>query len=308
MTDRVESIRNLCRRCTLRQLVRRALFVAIAIAVLPVIVRAADQPLTNADVIKLSQAKLAARVIIQAITSASAVSFSLEPNDLIALKTKGVPDEVISAMLDRTTPKSQPSAAPASTTTDVSVIVRIVRGGSEDWPLWSRSAGEGAAVGVLLLPDAAFQTDRDARAAIEAYNTNQQGVLVVGGGRDTFSFYSMDCYRYRADSCNKWDRVQFVGAKWEPPAQVTIPLSATAASISAIAVIRHANGKLELLGEDSWIQNARRINYASCTTRSWATGRIHPGGLTLTASMEIDYRRPLGIVEAACLCPQLTFN
>ena len=275
----------------------------------PIIVRAADGPLTNSDVIKLSQAKLASRVIIQAITSAPAVSFALEPNDLIALKTKGVPDDIISAMLDRANSSARPATAPtAANHAGAPVLVRIVRGGSEDWPLWSRQAGEGAAVGVLFLPDVALQAERDALAAIEAYNTNQQGVLVVGGGRDTFSFYSMDCYRYRAESCNKWDRVQFVGAKWEPPDHVTVPVSTSTATIGAIAVIRFANGKLRLLEEDAWIQNTRRNNHARCTTRNWATGRIHPGGLTLTASMEIDYKRPLGIVDAVRLCPQLTFN
>jgi hypothetical protein len=279
----------------------------LATALLPVSTRAADQPLTNSDVVKLSQAKLSPHVIIQAITSAPAVSFSLEPTDLIALKTKGVPDDVISAMLDRANPSKRPSAAPAPTT-DASVIVRIVRGGSEDWPLWSRQAIAGAAVGVLLLPDVALQADRDALAAVEAYNTNQQGVLVVGGGTDTFSFYSMDCYRYRAESCNKWDRVQFVGAKWEPPDHVTVPISTSTTTIGAIAVIRFANGKLRLLEEDSWIQNTRRNNHARCTTRNWASGRIHPGGLTLTASMDIDYERPLGIAVAVRLCPSLTFN
>lgn len=288
-------------------MLRNALGVAAIAVLLPLIALAADGPLTNADVVQLVQAKLASRLIVQAITSAPSVTFSLVPSDLIALKTKGVPDDVISAMLERGKP-AQSSPVPNPASTGASVLVHLVRGGSEDWPLWSRSAGEGAAVGVLLLPDAAFQTDLEAIAAIDAYNTNQQGVLVVGGGRDTFSFYSMDCYRYRADSCNKWDRVQFEGAKWEPPSQVTVPLNTTAGSISAIAVIRQANGKLELLAQDSWIQNSRRMNHASCTTRNWATARINPNGMTLTASMEVDYERPLGIVTAARLCPQLTFN
>jgi len=290
----------------LRDFLQRAVCLTVAMLV-PLLAIAAAPPLTNADVLKLVQAKLAPHVVIQAITTAPTVAFSLGPNDLVALKTKGVPDEVLSAMLDRAT-LSTPSAVPPAAIAGSSVIVHVVRGGRQDWPLWSRSAGEGAAVGVLLLPDAAVQSDRDALAAIDAYNTKEEGVLVVGGGRDTFSFYSMDCYRYRADSCNKWDRVQFVGAKWEPPSQVTVPVSTTATTITAIAVIRYDTGKLAVLGEDEWIQNTRRMNHASCTTRLWATGRVTPGGMTLTASMEIDYERPLGTVTAARLCPQLTFN
>src|SRR4051794_23558393 len=202
----------------------RRLIPTLLVLLTPLLAVAAEPPLTNADVLKLVQAKLAPRVINQAITTAPTVAFSLGPNDLVALKTKGVPDEVISAMLDRATSSTPSTAAPAATAGS-SVIVHVVRGGRQDWSLWSRAAGDGAAVGVLLLSDAAVQSDRDALAAIEAYNTKEEGVLVVGGGRDTFSFYSMDCYRYRADSCNKWDRVQFDGAKWEPPSQVTVPVS-----------------------------------------------------------------------------------
>src|SRR5687768_2516813 len=117
MTDRVETIRNFCRRCTLRRLAKGALALAVlAAALLPDFARAADQPLTNADVVQLVQAKLASRLIVQAITSAPSVTFSLGPSDLIALKTKGVPDDVISAMLERG--KTAPSTAvpnPANT-------------------------------------------------------------------------------------------------------------------------------------------------------------------------------------------------
>lgn len=310
MTDRVETIRNLCRRCTLRQIIRRTLSLVVLVS-LPLLARAADQPLTNADVVKVVQAKLAPRVILQMITSAPSCNFALAATDLIELKRQGVPDDVIGAMLDR---QAKPAATKTAATTtsaaaERSVLVHVVKGGRQDWPLWSRRAGEGAAVGVLLLPDAALQTDADAVAAVEAYNTTEQGVLVVGGGRDTFSFYSMDCYRYHADSCNKWDRVQFEGAKWEPPSQVTVPLSANAASISAIAVIRYPDGKLVMLPEDSWVAQPRWGNYASCTTRAWAVTTVRPGTpLTLTALMDIDYKRPLGIVSAVRLCPSLSFN
>lgn len=266
----------------------------------------AVEPLTNADVLKLVQAKLSAPVIVQTIKTAPTASFSLAPDDLIALKAKGVPDAVISAMLDRTTPVVVPNAT--TVTAGASVVVRIVKGGRQDWPLWSRRAGDGAAVGVLFVPDATWQLQTEALAAIEAYNEHEQGTLVVGGGRDTFSFYSLDCYRMRADSCNKWDRVQFDGAKWEPPSQATVPISASTTSLGAVAVILGANGKLRVLDQDSWIQDTRRMNLTRCNTRYWATTRIPPGGVTLTSSMEVDYERPMGIVVAACIGPQLTFN
>lgn len=257
MTDRVETIGNCCWRCALRRLTQ--LIALVVLSLVPLVLRAAEQPLTNADVVKVVQAKLAPRVVLQMITSAPSCSFALAATDLIELKRQGVPDEVIGAMLDRQAKPGATKTAPTTTSAapERSVLVHVVKGGRQDWPLWSRRAGEGAAVGVLLLPDAALRTDVDAVAAVEAYNTTEQGLLVVGGGRDTFSFYSMDCYRYHADSCNKWDRVQFEGAKWEPPSQVTVPLSANAASISAIAVIRYPDGKLVMLPEDSWVAQPR---------------------------------------------------
>jgi hypothetical protein len=163
-------------------------------------------------------------------------------------------------------------------------------------------------VGVLFLPDAPLQNNQDALAALAAYNTTPQGILVVGGGQDTFSFYSYDCYRLRAENCPRSERVQFVGAQWAPPSEVKVPLSTSTTSIAAIAVIRYSDGKLRMITEDEWRADRREENRARCTTRSWAVGNVGAGGMTLSVSMDIDYKRWVGSVYAVRLCPQLTFN
>jgi hypothetical protein len=57
--------------------------------------------LTNEDIIKLSQVGLDPDVIITKIKTAPKVVFSLETDDLIALKKAGVNQEVITAMMNR---------------------------------------------------------------------------------------------------------------------------------------------------------------------------------------------------------------
>lgn len=62
-----------------------------------------DAPLTNADVLKMSKADLGNDLIIAKIKQAAMVEFKLDTDDIIDLKGEGVSQEVISAMLDRTT-------------------------------------------------------------------------------------------------------------------------------------------------------------------------------------------------------------
>jgi hypothetical protein len=58
-------------------------------------------PLTNADIIKMVQASVGHGVIVKAIEATAATSFDTSPDGLIALKTAGVPDAVLAAMIGR---------------------------------------------------------------------------------------------------------------------------------------------------------------------------------------------------------------
>lgn len=59
------------------------------------------QPLANDDIVKMSQARLSATVILTTIASAESVKFDLSPAALVALKDAGVADSVIEAMLSK---------------------------------------------------------------------------------------------------------------------------------------------------------------------------------------------------------------
>jgi len=86
--------------------VTRLLVVVALLLALPAVLLAADK-LTNADVIKLSKANLGDELIIAKIQQAQDVDFKLDTDDIIQLKQAGVHQEVISAMLKR-------SSAPAA--------------------------------------------------------------------------------------------------------------------------------------------------------------------------------------------------
>lgn len=62
---------------------------------------AAETPLTNDDVIKLSKLGFAEEVIISKIMQAKDVAFNLDTDSLIKLKEQGVSQKVISVMLNR---------------------------------------------------------------------------------------------------------------------------------------------------------------------------------------------------------------
>ena len=64
---------------------------------------AAGGALANQDIIKLSQIGLGPDVIITKINTAQQVAFKLDTDDLIALKNAGVNQDVISAMMKRST-------------------------------------------------------------------------------------------------------------------------------------------------------------------------------------------------------------
>jgi len=90
--------------------ITRLLVVVALVLALPGALMAADQ-LTNADIVKMSKANLGDDLIIAKIQQAQAVAFKLETDDIIQLKQSGVHQEVISAMLKRSSAAAEPSAS-----------------------------------------------------------------------------------------------------------------------------------------------------------------------------------------------------
>lgn len=78
-----------------------------------VAVRLSAAPLTNADVIKLAEAKLDPGIIITAIEN-SEPKFDTSPAGLIALSTAKVPEAVINAMIKRASAAPAPAVPPSA--------------------------------------------------------------------------------------------------------------------------------------------------------------------------------------------------
>ena len=72
---------------------------------------AAPDEMTNAEVVKMVKARLGDAVVIAALRGPKKTHFDLSPDGLIALKTAGVSDAVIAAMLN---PAAATAAAPAA--------------------------------------------------------------------------------------------------------------------------------------------------------------------------------------------------
>lgn len=93
-----------------------------------------EAPLANEDVIKLAKLQLGDDVIIAKIKQAGSIAFDLSTDGLVQLKQAGVNGKVISAMLERATPKSQPlveSNPGDGPGTDGPDDIRLVRGDEE---------------------------------------------------------------------------------------------------------------------------------------------------------------------------------
>lgn len=76
------------------------LVVSLVAAIMLTHLQAAEAPLTNQDVIKLSKLGLGEEVIISKINQSKDVSFNLDTDSLIKLKQEGVSSKVIEAMLN----------------------------------------------------------------------------------------------------------------------------------------------------------------------------------------------------------------
>lgn len=74
----------------------------------------AGDAMTNDDVIKMVRAELSTTIILSTINAAPAVAFDVTPAGLVALKTAGVSDALIEAMMAKARPAPATPAASAS--------------------------------------------------------------------------------------------------------------------------------------------------------------------------------------------------
>ena len=85
-----------------------AVVVMVALAATAAPAAAAAKPLTNADVEKMAQLGLGDDAIIAKINQVEAVDFNLDVDEMGRLKSAGVSQAVLTAMLKRSTP-AQPA-------------------------------------------------------------------------------------------------------------------------------------------------------------------------------------------------------
>ena len=94
----------------------RVLAVVLAVLV-PALAMAQSPPaqeMTNSDVVKLVSAGLSEQVVLAATAQAPSRKFDLAPAALVELKSKGVPDSVIAAMLSVHAPAVRPASMTVS--------------------------------------------------------------------------------------------------------------------------------------------------------------------------------------------------
>src|SRR5690348_9922839 len=113
------------------------LILSLSWATTAVLAQQGQQPLTNADVVKMVKSGLPASVVSNAI-QANDTDFDVSANGLIALQKAGVPQAVMDAMISASSKKrsgaaaasSAPAAAPRSEER------RVGKGGSGRWGAW----------------------------------------------------------------------------------------------------------------------------------------------------------------------------
>jgi hypothetical protein len=113
-----------------------------------------ESAFANSDVVALCKAGLPDEVVVAKVRQAPAVQFALEPQDLIELRRQGVSDQVIKAMLERTT--TAPAAAPLVPpgmrfAQSPSVILTTREGETELAPIMGRFSTAGFIVRVMWL-------------------------------------------------------------------------------------------------------------------------------------------------------------
>jgi hypothetical protein len=146
-----------------------------------------EAPLANKDVIKLVKLGLGDEVVVAKIKQSSNVAFDVTTDGLVQLKQGGVSGTVITAMLEKTTPKSEPASAPGTNAIpemNSPQDVRILLGDKEIRLPSSR--GDLSATG--MWPVVFTFLDYPGRRA-RTRTTNTHPTLVVRSEHDPQSYY-----------------------------------------------------------------------------------------------------------------------
>jgi hypothetical protein len=139
----------------------------VIVAALAVAPRASAQTLTNADVIKMVQAKLGDAVIISEIKN-STCKFDTSPNALIKLKEAGVSDKVLQAMTEAGHAGTRESggATVASSNANVSIPGKLTSSPTAPLPQPALRTASGA--------DISGQTERAVVAGLQEINAAER--------------------------------------------------------------------------------------------------------------------------------------
>src|SRR5438874_1984090 len=98
----LQSLRSVTLRSKSKVLVLTAAFLVVMVgATIAAVPQAGSRSITNTDIINLAKSGISDPIIIQTIEQTSESSFDTSPDGLINLKTAGVSDAVISAMIVR---------------------------------------------------------------------------------------------------------------------------------------------------------------------------------------------------------------
>jgi hypothetical protein len=260
--------------------------------------------LSNADVIRLLQAKVPESVIIQMI-GVSRQTFDVSPSGLVELVRAGAGERVLTAMIGATGGAATGSRLAMATET-LPVEIRLTKGGEFDWGLWTRDVGGDGEVGVLFSVDTATSEE-----AIEQYNTSGGGVAVMDGSPDTYSMHALGCTKQLDEGCSGWDWVRLHGVMWSPPESVTIQVPLGRHRIRAVAVMRAPGGRVIPFRSRTWYRSDGGV-WEGCQTKSTAVTEINvkpdvrANPLVLHAKMELAVSRAM-TASSVGFCEVLSF-
>src|ERR1035437_9459574 len=96
-----------------------------------------QEPLTNDSVIKMIKAGLSEDVIASMVKTQPA-KYTITPEELISLKTAGVPDRVVAAMVEK---NAGGTSGPISTATGATPVAGTVAAGNPNDPLAPHDSG-----------------------------------------------------------------------------------------------------------------------------------------------------------------------
>jgi hypothetical protein len=164
------------------------LLATIAILAICLGTASAQQSLTNDSIIKMAKAGMSDGIIISTIHSEPA-NFTLSANDLIALKQAGVSDQVMAAMIAKTSP-AVPTNTAAPSVSAIPSGTLLLREGTDvplkfAQPLSSKSAAEGDPVAFILDSDLKVGDIIVAKAGSKAFgevsNVQKSGMMGKAG-------------------------------------------------------------------------------------------------------------------------------